>query len=248
METKIVITNDPVTLDDLSALFNDGVILPNVKVEEVIKTKPIKPFQGILANNLHQLIEKQNFDGEPFLKGDFEYRLVQLPNCRKANFPGFYSVLSSILNGYQICTGASKEALKALADEIYYHYAPIGHVTIKQHSPQREASFDTISRIIEQVVEKPRPFNGRRRKKNIIWNPDYDFTGDEKRQIAKEYRDRKNAEEVLKKLMPLFEKSLTKTEIIEITGFSKSTIKRYKRKWKLLNLEPSSKVNNLKAA
>lgn len=247
METKIQYNDAPISLSDMSALFNEGVTLPNIEIAEVPLAKPNKPFEGIIANSLDMVISRQNFEGEPFLKGEYKYRLVQLPNKRLTTFPHFYKTLFAVLNGFHLCTGSDKNTLIALANEFYFHFAPFGHITVRQHTPQRKASFESIERIVDQVIANPKPFNGRTRIKEIIWNPDYKFTGDEKRQIERVYRAKANKENQMEQLAPLFEEGLTKKEIMERTGRSESHIKRYKRKWKE-NRSADPHINGKRAA
>lgn len=219
------------SLDDVKRVFEEGKLLPSTKIVWRTKSKSKIPFGRVIATDLDLLAQKLDFDGEPFMKGDFDYQAVLLPTKRTKNFPDFYRATSSILNGFRTCTGADKETLISLMNELYFHYAPKAHITLRQHTSQREASFGSIERIVDQVINTPQPFTGFPLKTNIIWNPDYELSGDQKRDIEREYRAKNRKTTTMALLKPMFKEGLSKSQIVKRTGLSLSTVKRYRRKF-----------------
>lgn len=226
-----------VIFEELTALFDEGRLLSAIKlpVEKPFNPYYAKPFMGVLADNLHLVTKNQEFNGEPFIKGKFLYKRVMLPEVRCTYLPDFYKKLTAILNGYYICKEAGKDCLKSLANDIYLYYAPLHH--IYTDTPEKFESHNKIDIIIDSVIKNPRPFNGRGKNARIIWNPDYDFTGNEKRTIERQYRAKTQIKSKIDILTPHFEKGISISKIVKLVGVSESTVKRYKRKWKESSLD-----------
>ncbi len=221
IESRIVIDRTiPTTPDDLKRLFEDGITLPNVKVKYTTKRKSNIPFYGILANNLDKVIAQQDFNGEPFLKGNFEYMEVRLPNKNITN-QQFHLALYAVLNGFKVCTDASKESLVSLANDMIKLF------------PQWKNQVK-VEKVVEKILTTTLPFKGIPKTINIIWNPDYKFTKNEKCKIHAEYSGKQKRNKTFKRLQKNYTEGMTQKQLWEKTNTSRSLVKMY---WKSLKAE-----------
>lgn len=226
MESKITPTKHN-TKEELYELFINGTPLPGIKITnpETSKEKVYhKPFYNVLANNRHIIEANQDFNGEPFIRGNFEYMQVLLPEYRLKSMYMFYPVLNGILNGYHVCTKADKDCLTALANQIYHYYAPIKHVY--RQTQERIDSFRKIEDIIDNVIATPYTFKGRVKHEPILWNPDYDLTKQEKIVLCNKDSGKALLDNNLQTLLELYTKGMTKKELTEKAKLSKSTVYR----------------------
>ncbi len=228
-DSKITLTKRN-SLEELNELFTIGTLLPGTEITylEDGKSKIYhKPFGNVLTTNKHLVLKSQDFNGEPFLRGKFEYMQVLLPEYRMKSMYKFYPVLKGVLNGYRVCTKADKNCLTALANQIYHYYAPIIHVF--RQTQERINSFRKIEDIINDVIANPYAFNGRKKYETIFWNPDYNLTSQEKTDLFNKYRGKELLNENLKRLIEIYTKGMTQKELQEKSKMSLSTIKR---RWK----------------
>ncbi|TJY35901.1 hypothetical protein [Pontimicrobium aquaticum] len=226
MEYKIIATTSN-TKEELLDLFNLGKPLPGLKISPVEKKgKSIyaKPFGNVLTSNKHIVKGKLNFNGEPFLKGKFEYMQVLLPESRTNSLFLFYPILTAIINGYYYCTKAKKESLISLANQIYHFYAPINHV-FKQ-TEERTKSFKKIEDIVNKVVSEPFPFDGRKKYLNIVWNPDYELSPQEKTDLCNKDSGKKKLNKNLQILLEAYKDGMTQIQLSDASKISLSTVKR----------------------
>ena len=198
------------------------------------KKKYLKPYRNVLCNNLNRVIEKLDFNGEPFLRGSFNYMEVVLPKERLESINAFYPVLVGILNAFYACESPTREALIAMSNDIYTNYAPF--TALVPHSDQRTKSYVKIDGIINKILkEKPSTFNGRKRKAlTIVWNPDYGFEGQEKKEVFQKIRGENKKEHTLSILKEAYKKGMTQSQLGKSVNMSRSTIKRY---WKKITLD-----------
>ncbi|WP_248723854.1 hypothetical protein [Seonamhaeicola sp. ML3] len=245
MESKITLTKRN-SLEELNELFTKGTPLSGIKITYVepndIKTYH-KPFFNVLTSNEHIVIANQYFNGEPFLRGQFEFMQVLLPEKRLKSLNRFYRVLNGILNGYHICTKAKKDCLVALANEIYYHYTPIHHVF--KLTEERLESFKKIEDIIDKIIEKPSVFKGRVKCLPILWNPDYDLTPYQKSDLTNKDGGKTILNKNLQLLINAYRDGMTQEELEKKVPLSLSTIKR---RWTSILQNHSNEKDNLKAA
>lgn len=229
MESKIIPTEFN-TKEDLYNLFTFGTILPGTKIVYIEPNERKiyhKPFGNVLATNIYSVLNSQDFNGDPFLRGKFEYMQVLLPTKRTNSINHFYRVLKGILNGYHVCTKANKERLISLANEIYHHYAPLFHVY--NLTEERLDSFQKIEDLIDSVIASPSIFKGRKKYEKIFWNPDYDLTPQEKTEIFNKMRGKALTNKGIQKVIELYTEGMTQKELAEKSKLSLSTIKR---RWK----------------
>lgn len=218
-----------VSTKHLKRLFEEGKTLPNLYVEHLPFIKGTgKPFDNIICNNLKQVIAQQDFNGEPYLTGMFKYKVVLLPQERLP-LNEFYPVLTAILNGYYLCEGGNEDSLKALANNLYLDFAPSKHQTIK--SEYYKDSFQAIENIVKGVMGNPKPIKGNTRIQKNIWNPDYQFTPEEKSAIFNELNGNKRKSSTFEKLQSTFTQGMTQKVLVDKTGLSLTTVKMY---WKYL--------------
>ncbi|MEN3324316.1 helix-turn-helix domain-containing protein [Mariniflexile soesokkakense] len=229
MESKII-SPDFNTKEELYALFTLGINLPGIRIDYLEPNKRKiyhKPFGNVLTSNINSVLYSQDFNGEPFLRGKFEYMQVLLPTKRTNSINHFYRVLKGILNGYHVCTKANKDRLISLANEIYHYYAPLFHVY--NMTEERLESFQKIEDIIDKVIASPSIFKGRKKYEKIFWNPDYDLTPQEKTEIFNKERGKSLVNKGLKTVIKLYTEGMTQKELAEKSKLSLSTIKR---RWK----------------
>jgi len=215
--TKIVTRWTPSNFkEDLSNLFSNDIPLPNIEVRPLTysRSRYSKPFMGILCNNLDIIIAKQNFNGEPYLRGKFRYNEVIIPSGNMSA-KTFIKSLYAVLNGFKICTGADEKSLLSLAHDI------------TTSSPEYK-KYVNIFNIVKKILDNNYPFKGRRAAENIIWNPDYDFTPREKNIIINKDNGKIKKNNTLKVLSENYKKGMTQKQLVKSTGLSITTVKR---KW-----------------
>ncbi|MDV7138248.1 helix-turn-helix transcriptional regulator [Maribacter sp. TH_r10] len=233
--TKITVASqkskDPSThVDDLKnvkSLFEQGKTMPNSSIEFIPFTKNnfTKPYNNVICDSLDNVIEEYDFNGDPFLKGTFGYEQVLLPQNRLSTLVDFYRILPAILNGYNVCRKPGYGCLKELSNELFHHYAPKKVQVIG--NKYRNESFNKIDKIINKVVNEPRPIKGRFVTTNIIWNPDYDFTSEQKSLIFNQYNGKQSKNKTFELLQSYYKKGMTQKQLWEMAGVSRSTVKRY---------------------
>ncbi|TGV02761.1 hypothetical protein [Flavivirga rizhaonensis] len=231
MESKIILSRQN-TKEELYELFLNGTPLSGTEIIYIEPSKEKiyhKPFGNVLATNKYFVLQNQDFNGEPFLRSKFEYMQVLLPEYRLNSMHRFYPVLKGILNGYRICTKADKDFLTALANQIYYYYAPIQHVY--RQTQERMDSFQKIEDIIDKVIATPFAFNGRKKYETIFWNPDYKLSSQEKTDLFNKYRGKELLNKNFETLINAYVYGMTQKELVKKTGISLSTIKR---RWKFI--------------
>jgi hypothetical protein len=229
MESKITLTKHN-TKEELYDLFFNGTPLPGIELtypETSEKKIYHKPFHNVLATNKHIVEANQDFNGEPFLRGKFEYMQVLLPEKRQRSLNCFYRVLQGILNGYRVCTKANKNCLKSLANEIYFCCAPLQHVY--RQTQERIESFHKIEAIIDKIIATPFLFEGRKRYEPILWNPDYDLSPYEKSDLTNKDGGKAKLNNNLQILLELYYEGMAQKELIEKATLGERTVKRH---WK----------------
>ncbi|MDO6602001.1 helix-turn-helix domain-containing protein [Arenibacter palladensis] len=226
-------------LTELKKIFYDNETVSELRIRPVTfaKNSNTKPFDNVLCDNLDQVIAKQNFNGEPFLQGQFGYMQVMLPTERLP-LTKFYPVLMGILNGFYTCEGGDLERLTVLANQIYHKFAPKKYQT--RGSKYNIASYPKIEEIVKKVLGNPQPFNGRTRTAKTIWNPVYQFTSEEKNAIINGHNGMKKKQGTLNTLQSVYREGMTQKELAENTGFSRSTVKAY---W--MQIRASNKKRNI---
>lgn len=221
---------DSYNLKDLQNLFKDGTPLPSTKVNYIQRKKSLKPYRGVITNSLNKVIAKQDFNGEPFLKGNYEYMEVILPTHKLPTYK-LYKVMTAILNGFYYCEDSTKEALISLGNQIYMHFAQ--SKSLKAGCEDWVTSYTKIEKIVDKVVSDPKPLEGMKKSINIIWNPNYKLTTQEKTSIYNKYRGRQQRLNTFELFRSEYVKGMTQKELAQNTGKSLATVKRY---WKSLNV------------
>lgn len=224
---RIFIDTDIITsLNDLKNLFEDNIVLPAVKAEYTpyYKRAKGKPANSILCNNLEQIIEAQDFNGEPFLKGVFKYEQILLPS-RQIPMNNIFPTITAIVNGFNVCEKPGDEALKSLIYQLFSEYSPI---KLKKIDAFQIAKYERdLELIFRKVKSDPQPLCGLQKNAKIIWNPDYDFTEMEKTTIFNQMRGKEQTSNTFEELKGFFREGMTKAELIKLSGKSKGTVYKY---------------------
>ncbi|MAX51567.1 MAG: hypothetical protein CMH22_06265 [Methylophaga sp.] len=179
------------------------------------------------TSNEKDLYEGVNFDGERYIVLEEEQGYTEIflpPNIKEGKRN------TSIFSATSNCRGLNPNATKS---KIKGFINGLNNQCCNPPLPQKEVNI-----IVDNVFSKePVIFNNRTRK--ILYNPDYDLNGSERRSIAAEVSNRKRREETFKEIITAidswdYEKDgkITNKNIAKKIGKHQNTLTKYSKQIK----------------
>jgi hypothetical protein len=242
VNTKIQAVNDG---DLVIEPFYDSDLKVSIKVDRI--TNRVRPFPHNMQTNNMQLLEESNyhlFNGDAAIYDEVEYisfsHLVY-------DIPFFKMGQKMIIIGHKIMQCNPHFTPTQLQDCLYHifvyycqipktkklvqHVEKIGNIQFTEDNRKR------IEKAVEQVMSTP--FIGSTKKKSkVIYNPDYDLTTQERREVANEFIGRIKSERKVEQIFELIKnwdkekRNPTQKNIAAKLDVSLRTIKTY---WRSVN-------------